>query len=73
MGAAHRQLLRLTLLHDGLVLPDGFEATVFAEGVGSARHLAVNNNGDVYVKLRYPKRSGENVALRDTTNDGRLI
>ena len=58
-------------VHKGLVLPDGFEATVFAEGVGAARHLAVNDNGDVYVKLRYPNKSGENVALRDTTNDGK--
>jgi len=35
----------------GLTLPQGFKATVFAENLGRARHLVVNSNGDVYVKL----------------------
>ncbi|MEQ6121957.1 c-type cytochrome [Reichenbachiella sp. MALMAid0571] len=55
----------------GLVLPEGFEAVVVVDSLGSARHLAVNNNGDVYVKLRFPDVQGENVGLRDTTNDGK--
>ncbi|MBX2816012.1 MAG: hypothetical protein KTR24_08440, partial [Saprospiraceae bacterium] len=55
----------------GLVLPDGFRAVVVADSVGSARHLAVRDNGDVYVKLRYPRPEGENVALRDRNGDGR--
>jgi hypothetical protein len=55
----------------GLFLPEGFEAVVVADGVGSARHLAVSDNGDIYVKLRYPGKTGENVALRDTDNDGK--
>lgn len=55
----------------GLFLPDGFEAIVVVDSLGSARHLAVNNNGDIYVKLRYPEAAGENVALRDTDNDGK--
>jgi glucose/arabinose dehydrogenase/mono/diheme cytochrome c family protein len=54
----------------GLVLPDGFEAVVVHDGVGSARHLAVTDDGIVYVKLRAPKPKGL-VALRDTTGDGR--
>ena len=33
----------------GLDLQPGFRATVFADGVGRARHLAVRENGDVYV------------------------
>lgn len=55
----------------GLFLPEGFEAVVVADSVGAARHLAVSDNGDIYVKLRYPGKTGENVALRDTDNDGK--
>lgn len=55
----------------GLVLPDGFEAVVVAESVGPTRHLAVNDNGDIYVKLRITGQEPGNVALRDTNNDGK--
>ena len=55
----------------GLILPEGFEAVVVADTLGRARHLAVRENGDVYVKLRVPRPGGENVALRDTDNDGK--
>jgi len=34
----------------GLKLPAGFCATVFADGIGHARHLAVGPNGVVYQK-----------------------
>ena len=35
----------------GLFLPDGFEAVVVVDSLpGRARHLAVNENGDIYVK-----------------------
>lgn len=54
----------------GLFLPDGFEAVVVADTIGRARHLAVNDNGDVYVKLRSPRPKGI-VGLRDTDNDGK--
>ena len=55
----------------GLHLPDGFEAVVVVDSLrGRARQIAVNDNGDVYVKLRFHK-SGGNVALRDTNNDGK--
>ena len=33
----------------GLKLPDGFCATIFAEGVPRARHMTVAGNGDVFV------------------------
>lgn len=55
----------------GLFLPDGFEAVVVADGIGHARHLAVNENGDIYVKLTYAKQDSGNVALRDVDHDGR--
>jgi glucose/arabinose dehydrogenase len=34
---------------DGLKLPSGFHASVVAEGLGAIRHLAVRDNGDLYV------------------------
>jgi glucose/arabinose dehydrogenase/mono/diheme cytochrome c family protein len=54
----------------GIALPGGFEAVVVIDSIGPARHLAVNNNGDIYVKLRFSAKGG-NVALRDTDNDGK--
>ncbi len=58
-------------VNGGLFLPDGFSALVVADSVGSCRHLAVNNNGDIYVKLRVDTGTSGNLALRDTTNDGK--
>lgn len=56
----------------GLFLPEDFEALVVTDSIGPARHIAVNDNGDIYVKLRYAKNGkGGNVALRDTTHDGK--
>jgi glucose/arabinose dehydrogenase/mono/diheme cytochrome c family protein len=63
----------------GLTLPDGFCATVFADSIGHARHIAVGSNGTVYVNTwsgRYygndtPPAGGFLVAIRDTTGDGR--
>ena len=49
----------------------GFESLVVTEGVGPSRHLAVNNNGDIYVKLRTATGRNGNVALRDTNGDGK--
>jgi glucose/arabinose dehydrogenase len=51
---------------DGLVLPPGFHATVVAEGVGPARHLAVRSNGDIYISTRRGKDEKSNgmIALR---------
>ncbi|KAA9037713.1 c-type cytochrome [Ginsengibacter hankyongi] len=56
----------------GLFLPKGFEAVVVVDSLdGAARHIAVNSNGDIYVKLRFPLSSGGNAALRDEDNDGK--
>jgi glucose/arabinose dehydrogenase/mono/diheme cytochrome c family protein len=56
----------------GLILPQGFEAVVVVDSLnGAARHIAVNTNGDVYVKLRFPNAEGGNAALRDEDNDGK--
>lgn len=56
----------------GLFFPDGFEAVVVVDSLkGRARHMAVNDNGDIYVKLRFPDSVGGNVAIRDTDKDGK--
>jgi len=56
----------------GLTLPDGFCAKVVADGLGATRHLAVRENGDVYVQLESGGKGGSTVALRDADGDGRL-
>jgi glucose/arabinose dehydrogenase/mono/diheme cytochrome c family protein len=63
----------------GLRLPAGFCATVFADGIGHARHLVVAPNGVVYVNTwsgRYygneaPHTGGFLVALQDTAGAGK--
>src|SRR5215510_10450336 len=58
----------------GLFLPDSFAALVVVDSIGSARHLAVNANGDIYVKLTYNEKKnggGGTVGLRDLDHDGK--
>ncbi len=55
----------------GLFLPGNFEAVVVADSTGPARHIAINDNGDIYVKMRYSKRGEGNLALRDLNGDGK--
>ncbi|MFQ5570768.1 MAG: PQQ-dependent sugar dehydrogenase [Rhodothermales bacterium] len=55
----------------GLHLPDGFCAFIVADTLGAARHLAVGEQGDVYVALRRPAEEGAIATLRDTDGDGR--
>ena len=40
---------------DNLVLPPGFHASVIAEGLGAARHIAIRDNGDIYVSTGRPR------------------
>ncbi|MBW8768173.1 MAG: PQQ-dependent sugar dehydrogenase [Gemmatimonadetes bacterium] len=69
-----------------LTLPAGFCASVFADSIMHARHVAVASNGDVYVTIEGTQPSTEKkisgadknaptpasfVALRDTNHDGR--
>lgn len=53
-----------------LKLPAGFTGTVVADKLGRARHIAVNSNGDVYVKLERLKDGKGIIRLRDTNGDG---
>jgi glucose/arabinose dehydrogenase len=53
-----------------LTLPAGFKATVFADGLGKARHITVTSSGYVYVKLASSKKGNTIVRLKDTNGDG---
>jgi glucose/arabinose dehydrogenase len=55
----------------GLNLPEGFKAVKVANDVGSARHITVADNGNIYISLRKEKNGGGIVALRDTNGDGK--
>ncbi|HWJ23753.1 MAG TPA: PQQ-dependent sugar dehydrogenase [Gemmatimonadaceae bacterium] len=63
----------------GLQLPAGFCATIFADKVGGARHIAIAPNGDVFVQLISAKKDAESgsgatggiLALRDVNGDGK--
>src|SRR5437764_686291 len=52
----------------GITVPAGFCAFIAADNLGTARHLAVAANGDLYVALQ----NGGVMALRDTDGDGRF-
>jgi glucose/arabinose dehydrogenase len=62
----------------GLSLPPGFCATIFADKIGHARHMAVAADGTVYVNTwsggyyrDTPPAGGFIVALRDSNGDGK--
>src|ERR1700745_992450 len=63
----------------GLTLPAGFCATVFADGIGHARHMVVSPSGVLYVNTwsgRYygndtPHAGGFLVALQDKSGSGK--
>jgi glucose/arabinose dehydrogenase len=54
----------------GLTLPSGFNATVFAAGLGKARHITVTPSGYIYVKLANNKKGNTIVRLKDQNGDG---
>ena len=67
--AASLTIAPLAALADSdITVPDGFSVAVAHDGVGRARHIAVRDNGDLFVALT----SGEIVALRDSDGDGSL-
>jgi glucose/arabinose dehydrogenase len=51
-------------------LPPGFVATIVADSLGTIRHLAVNKNGGIYVKLGALKEGKGIYYLTDTDGDG---
>lgn len=53
-----------------LSLPAGFTAVEVTPGMGPARHLVVNGNGDIYVKMANSKGGKGIVVLKDKNGDG---
>jgi len=51
--------VQLLVNDGGLDLSTGFRATVVADSTyKDARHMVVNDNGDIYIKIRSDKNSG---------------
>lgn len=67
----NKNLIKPDAGNAGLTLPKGFGALLTATNLGQARHLVVNSNGDVYVKLDRVRNNGGIVKLRDTNGDGK--
>ena len=65
-----QQSVKTAAIDSTLTLPVGFTASVFADSLGSARHLAFDKNGDLYVRLGGLKNGHGTVRLKDTNNDG---
>jgi len=55
----------------GLKLQKGFAAVTVIPEVGKSRHIAVNSNGDIYVKLERLRNGKGIVVLRDKDGDGK--
>jgi glucose/arabinose dehydrogenase len=53
-----------------LKLPGGFTAIEVTPGIGKARHLVVNSNGDIYVKRSDADGNKGIVVLKDKNGDG---
>ncbi len=56
-------------IDSSLTLPSGFNAYVVADNLGHGRHIAVTENGDIYVSLSNLKDEKGIVALRDLDGD----
>ncbi|MFB6317268.1 PQQ-dependent sugar dehydrogenase [Saccharicrinis sp. FJH54] len=54
-----------------LKLPEGFSALKVADNTGRARHIAVTNKGEVYIKLNRPVDGKGILLLTDEDGDGR--
>ncbi|HLR25713.1 MAG TPA: PQQ-dependent sugar dehydrogenase [Fodinibius sp.] len=55
----------------GITLPDGFKSVIVADKIGSARHITVAENGDIYIALSELHNGHGIAALRDQDGDGK--
>ena len=55
-----------------LKLPKGFSAMIIADSLGPLRHMAINKNGDIYVKLSFLKDRKGVYFLSDTDHNGSI-
>jgi glucose/arabinose dehydrogenase len=54
-----------------ITLPSGFKSTSVVESLGNNRHIVVNSNGDIYVKMEKLKDGKGIFVLRDVKKDGK--
>ncbi len=57
--------------HGGLSLAKGFDALTVVNESGKARHIAVDKNGTVFIKLRQLKNGKGIIILKDENGDGK--
>lgn len=53
-----------------ITTPTGFSTTTIARDFGRVRHVVVNSNGDLYMKLEKLMKGKGIIRLRDTNKDG---
>lgn len=63
-------VLNISPDNEGLTVPDGFGVIKVADSLGAPRHIAVNSNGAIYLKLRKPIDGEGIVYLEDLDGDG---
>lgn len=69
---SHRAVATAALDNNAIVLPVGFTSQVVANNLGRARHIAVNSNGDIFIKLERLRKGAGIVRLRDKDDDGKI-
>lgn len=68
--SSQKEHLQFTENNADLSLPKGFQVVTVAKNIGAARHIAIRDNGDIYVALNARHDGGVIAALRDTNRDG---
>lgn len=58
--------------NESIQVPDGFRIQKIYEDIGSARHVVVRDNGDIYVRLSKVREGKGVAALRDSDEDGAI-
>ncbi|WP_020527785.1 PQQ-dependent sugar dehydrogenase [Flexithrix dorotheae] len=56
----------------GLTLPENFGAIAVTDSIGRARHIAINNQGDIFVKMRTLADEKGVLYLKDSSGNGKL-
>lgn len=63
-------ILNISPDNEGVKVPDGFGVIKVADSLGAPRHIAVNSNEGVYLKLRKPIDGEGIIYLEDRDGDG---
>ena len=67
---AQKEALAFSADNAGIEVPDGFHVLEVADSLGQPRHIAVNRQGGIYVKLREVVDGNGILFLEDTDGDG---